>query len=578
MHNWFITTDKNISLDYSFQFDGGNYVLFSDDVPQQIEYDGSKFKFFVFGFALPTLESTIEVGDKSAILIRSIEKYGVDFMKYIKGNFIIVLFQKENFILFNDQMGIRKYFQAEKNNKIFFSNSFQHIQKFLSPTFSVVNFAQNALFNHYIEGSTIYKEISFSKRASRVQFYKGQLLKEHYFDLTDFYYQEKRKIPSDSFSQKFLDIMKQYIQLPQVKGTALTLTGGFDSRILLAALLHHKTKPIVFNYGNPKSFDVVIAKEISKQYDLTFFNNSLDHIDKDWFDTMSKKIAVLGNGITQAHRAHRLDTFERLKNNYSVDTVYGGYMGGEGILGIYYDDLITSEFVRRKWKKEGHIDDLVSKILRKKFIRINKIEQEELVHKVSEMPFWSKDHNLNHFLFSYYVKGEIHHIQDMNLSNDYFDYNIPFFLDIDYLKLLFSSKYSFLEKDMETDNPFKRIDYHRIYCEMLNYMYKDLGNIPLSKSGYYTPNEFLRNKYFTFLKRTYRHKFSKTHYPTNFKLDSWMTEYVKSKYKDFSNPLLLEHINIEEIQESLLQDAFPSLEKYWQKYTDIIQADNILNL
>jgi asparagine synthetase B (glutamine-hydrolysing) len=53
---------------------------------------------------------------------------------------------------------------------------------------------------------------------------------------------------------------------------SLTLTGGMDSRLILAALLKAGVKPNCFTFGNPESKDVVFAKEISEKLGLAFHN------------------------------------------------------------------------------------------------------------------------------------------------------------------------------------------------------------------------------------------------------------------------------------------------------------------
>ncbi|MFZ4535403.1 hypothetical protein [Propionivibrio sp.] len=68
---------------------------------------------------------------------------------------------------------------------------------------------------------------------------------------------------------------------PQDIGSALS--GGFDSRHMLALLRHAGATPSLYVYGTPDTSDVLVAKEITRGEKL-----SLDHIDKG----ASKKIDI----------------------------------------------------------------------------------------------------------------------------------------------------------------------------------------------------------------------------------------------------------------------------------------------
>ena len=56
------------------------------------------------------------------------------------------------------------------------------------------------------------------------------------------------------------------------KNISLTLTGGMDSRLILACLLKLGIKPNCSTYGNPYASDVIYAQTLCKSLGLNFQN------------------------------------------------------------------------------------------------------------------------------------------------------------------------------------------------------------------------------------------------------------------------------------------------------------------
>lgn len=578
MNKWIVTSDKAPFKEYEFIFKGDFFSVHSEIKITKFQQHNIEYGLIFDGFVLPAINNNSHQLMSGAELIqKSLATYKDDFVNHIKGTFIIVLFSKNSCRVYSDQLGLKKAFYSIDDGNIFFSNNIWEIKKVVSTSFSRENIALNSLFNHYVEGKTIFSEINYTLRAKEYLIEPSELKQRDYFSILDFYQSKKENIDTKSFADKFQKIVNQYVDLLKLKNPAVTLTGGFDSRIMLAALMNKGVEPVAFNYGNPNSKDVIIAEQICKKFGLQFFNNKLDDPSAEWFNKLADEIVDKGQAITQIHRVHRLDTIKKLVLKHKVDAVFGGYMGGEGILGIYYDDLITSEFMRRKWTGNEMDEELISDIFSRKFIKADESSSQETLSFVHSLPYFSEDSHKNHFLFSYLVKGETHHVQDVNLFSQYVPYSIPIYLDLDYLELLFTSKFNFLFKKNESRNPLTRINYYRFYAEMIRYLYPPLGSLPLAKQGYYTPDEYLANKLVYITKRLYRHFLTEQKYSPNFQLGQWMNEFVEQSIPIINNSEISSLIDIENYL-----SAFHSVgqktdkEAYWQKFTDIIMADKIL--
>ena len=74
-----------------------------------------------------------------------------------------------------------------------------------------------------------------------------------------------RRIPAcGEFAEYWKSIIKQYTDYLKPKALSMTLTGGIDSRMILSAFLNLGIKPNAFTFGNPHSFDGVIAAKLAE--------------------------------------------------------------------------------------------------------------------------------------------------------------------------------------------------------------------------------------------------------------------------------------------------------------------------
>ena len=67
----------------------------------------------------------------------------------------------------------------------------------------------------------------------------------------------------------------------------------------------------------------------------------------EWFKSKADKVILQGNSLINLHRAHRLDAIEKeIINHPEIEMIFCGFMGGDYIKGIVYDDYITARLVR----------------------------------------------------------------------------------------------------------------------------------------------------------------------------------------------------------------------------------------
>ena len=214
--------------------------------------------------------------------------YGADLTSYIKGNFTIVLAREDSLLVFNDHLAIKKFFYTDDVHGLIISNQFKYITNIADAALNLENLAIHALYNHFVGGVTIARNIHFTDKALLFRVNDvNSLSKSTYWELADLFKQETAMTGYEDYVSFFSEMILDYINYTNSTKISLSLTGGLDSRLILSTLLNHGIKPSTYTFGNPRSSDVSISSKISETFNLDFLNHYLVKPDPSWFTKMT---------------------------------------------------------------------------------------------------------------------------------------------------------------------------------------------------------------------------------------------------------------------------------------------------
>jgi hypothetical protein len=247
--------------------------------------------------------------------------------------------------------------------------------------------------------------------------------------------------------------------------------------------------PNGYTYGNPESKDAVFAKLLANKLEIKHKIITPPN-STEWYAETYNEIINLGNSDINVHRAHRLLTIKNIAEDLGHNTsFYGGYLGGEFLMGIYYDNLIFPAIITNTWENNSKINYIDR--LKKYFHRIensNILELEERLKKLNSLNEKNtKEQKQFHALFEL---GIPHYAQDLFLASQHLKFPYPFFIDIEFLDLLFKSKYSFLYMNSNSKNPLKRYSLYKLNLSIQHLLYPKMDTIPFAKQGTYNTKEY----------------------------------------------------------------------------------------
>lgn len=494
-----------------------------------------------------------------------------DFVKYVKGIFTIIIVYQGKIKVFNDHLGISKFFYFEMDERIALSNNLIYFKSMMSFEFDKLSLITNDLLNSIPGKYTIFKNIFQSQAAQRIIVENNFIKPTKYWSPSMINREkiESKKMNSHSNLKKILiDNFSKINNIFPNGNRSITLTGGKDSRTGLAILKYLNQKIIGFTYGNPKSIDAIVAQKLAKEIDVNHSVFEPDDSDVSYFQSIADEIVSLGNTNISIHRAHRLNAFKEFTKIYGNNTTYfSGYMAGEFLMGVYYDSLIFSKHTTDIWNKKNVETKNSSSLLCKDYESL-------LVTRLNELDTFSEKQNLkmNEF-YGLFEIGIHHHTQDVLLATNYFDVVYPFFLDIDFVESLFKTKYSFLHVNNKSINPLKRYYLYEFNIKTQHDLCPEMDNVKFGKRGEYSTQEYLKGKLFWSVIKTLRYLLSRKKHPANYKYNriflNFLLDHLKSIKSDSKNELN-QIFDIEQLVKDLENYNGNFSEKSLKKFSNVV--------
>jgi hypothetical protein len=348
---------------------------------------------------------------------------------------------------------------------------------------------------------------------------------------------------------------------------SITLTGGMDSRVVLACLLKAGVKPNCLVYGHHKSIDAAVAQKIADTFELKFHNAVQDPPTKEWYYHWVVETIKRDGGNSHLHRAHRTAAISEHTQLFYPKILFTGHMGGEGLRGLTYNNYFSSPFFESVNEGIEEISANAQRVLFDYFHKTGSINFPDLLSKIMTLSWMKHDRTLNKLFFLYDLVGKIHHAQDIRLYRSYIPKVIPVFLQQRYLETLFSSSHHFMCKPAgilgRLSNPY-------IYSKIIESIYPPL--LDLSLSNGYTLREYLKGYlYYVPVKIIRSYKQRKNH-PPSFSYDVWYVDFVKEHAENISRELW-EIYDKKRYMEDLYTNNHGTDEGYWHKFSNPIFFD-----
>ena len=303
------------------------------------------------------LNHEFQTQSDSEVIIAAYLKWGIDFVRHLRGMFAIALLDDDTLYLFRDRLGKKPLFYMESSSFIFASEI-----KALTPFLNKTEMNEDALMSYLsflapTPPHTFYKGINKLAAGEFLTYKNGKVEVKRYFDLLD----AKPNIITDRDEaiyslEKLLDesiSMRLNADVPM----ASLLSGGIDSATINTYALKHGTKLNTYTIGY-KEFAKYDERENARESaDFLGLQNTQVEISQDDFINASDKVFdAMDEPLNDPAAIPLYLLFEKIKaDDYKV--VMSGEGSDELFLGYrqyfeYLDIEGASNLAHKNWLKK----------------------------------------------------------------------------------------------------------------------------------------------------------------------------------------------------------------------------------
>jgi asparagine synthetase B (glutamine-hydrolysing) len=189
---------------------------------------------------------------------------GVEGLSEISGSFCVAWWdeQAQHLVLANDKIGHRLLFYGCRNGVFVFASQLARMMApgLMSTKIDVEGFAHLLTYDYILGEQTLFKDIKILPPASVLTYKEGQISVKRYWHIGQLEpygkYDKKRQ---EELGALFKQAVRRAIR-PDLN-IALDLTGGFNSRCVLAAAAAMRLPCVAHTVGRPDSTDMVLAQQ-----------------------------------------------------------------------------------------------------------------------------------------------------------------------------------------------------------------------------------------------------------------------------------------------------------------------------
>jgi asparagine synthase (glutamine-hydrolysing) len=260
------------------------------------------------------------------------EEEGYRFFEKLNGLFSGLLIDRRQgkAFLFNDRYGAERIYWHETKDAVFFASEAKALLRVLPElrAFNREGVAQFLAFGCTLGQRTLFRRVQLLPGASAWSFENAKCQKRKYFSPAA--WESQPILPAEvfvaEFKERFQRILPRYFESESRIG--ISLTGGQDSRMIMACLPKAGEKPVCYTFSGEKrdTLDALLAARVAEVCGLEhqilrigpdFFSDFASHVDRTVYAT-DGSLGSLG-----AHEIY-LNTQARALSPVRLTGVFGG--------------------------------------------------------------------------------------------------------------------------------------------------------------------------------------------------------------------------------------------------------------
>jgi asparagine synthase (glutamine-hydrolysing) len=245
-------------------------------------------------------------------LVHLYEEEGDQFFQKLNGLFSGLLIDKKRnrAFLFNDRYGMERLYLCETKNGVYFASEAKALLRILPELryFDENGVAQLLTFGCTLEWQNLFRGVKLLPGGSLWVFEGDKIQKGRYFSSAS--WESLEPLSEQAFESKFKQTFKRV--LPRHFGAAprvgVSLTGGLDTRMIMACLPLAGTKPVSYTFTgeNPTILDSHLAGRVAEACGLEHRNLQIGPDFFSNFAAIADKTVYATDGFFGVTGAHEI--------------------------------------------------------------------------------------------------------------------------------------------------------------------------------------------------------------------------------------------------------------------------------
>ena len=449
--------------------------IFNEDKTLCVMMEGEIYDYQDMKEELISKGHKFSVNNDPEFILHLYEDCGKDFVHELNGSFTLIIWDEKSqeLLIINDRYGLRPLYYAGRDGYLLLGSEVKAILQ--DETFermvddrSVADFFS---FGYILGTKTFFRGIELLPPASILTYNTGYISIEQYWDFNfdEGYEDYSEKYYVENLSKLILQAVER-----QMKGThriGVPLSGGLDSRTIVASI-SKKHYPIhTFTFGKPNCDDAKFAQMVA---DKLGTHHHFFEFKPDDIASYAKKAVYITDGMLNCVHAHRMQTYDAAREFMDVGLI--GHAGDLIIGGSYIDNKILtakndSEFIHAVYDimvgefSEEFINELFKKSYYTK-INYSIFESlKELLQNYNDKLFANRS---DHF-FLHLSRVTRFTINGLIIMHSELEYRCPFY-DNDFMNFVFTI-------------PINHRVNSKIYIKTIKKSFPGITKVPWQKTG-----------------------------------------------------------------------------------------------
>jgi len=456
-------------------------------------------------------------------------------IRLLNNGYIILINKINNTVfLYTDTFGFYHIFYHYNKETIIISSVFNNLINFSENKIDDFAVLDLIFFNYTLKERTILKDIKRIFGGTKVIINETIISFKTINNFADNFIlkNKKKKYNYKEFGKTLSNGISQ--EIINKKPVYLTMSGGFDSRALLASCKFLNYNINSFTFGQKGNIEIETIKPFIDKF---VEKHTFLELDKKYIDSINTIFNSFIYKNLDNPVFHSLLEFEYSNQNISCSNLLTGFMGGELILGqsvgaqVTFTKfasflLLSEDYDRLKdFFKQG-VDDLPF-LNKKNVLSI----LDDYLSTLKE--YYHKKDNSNVLRFIINEK----YAKFFGAANKVFKNNhnlITPFMNVDFLDKLLKSEISFLKKKQFKKNPIAKIKSKILYAKAINYLCPEMYKSRFDRL--YTIKDlckpYLLPKVFYFYLLNHINRKNNKMYESTTRYDLWLKELVIEQFKN----------------------------------------------